>query len=155
MENAKKNCYDWLINKTKGVKIQMETKTNILFTGVMSALVSCVDEDGNVYERSMRRLMNDQMKAGLNGFYLCGGTGEGPVLQKETRMEIAEIARDEVKNGGSLIAHVGAIDLTTAVELAGSASMPFPPSRRSSFTMEKRRLRTIIRRCRTLPVCRF
>ena len=53
----------------------METKTNILFTGVMSALVSCVDEDGNVYERSMRRLMNDQMKAGLNGFYLCGGTG--------------------------------------------------------------------------------
>ena len=72
MENAKKNCYDWLINKTKGVKIQMETKTNILFTGVMSALVSCVDEDGNVYERSMRRLMNDQMKAGLNGFYLCG-----------------------------------------------------------------------------------
>lgn len=97
MENAKKNCYDWLINKTKGVKIQMETKTNILFTGVMSALVSCVDEDGNVYERSMRRLMNDQMKAGLNGFYLCGGTGEGPVLQKKTRMEIAEIAKDEVK----------------------------------------------------------
>ncbi len=121
MENAKKNCYDWLINKTKGVKIQMETKTNILFTGVMSALVSCVDEDGNVYERSMRRLMNDQMKAGLNGFYLCGGTGEGPVLQKKTRMEIAEIAKDEVKNGGSLIAHVGAIDLTTAVELARHA----------------------------------
>ena len=99
----------------------METKTNILFTGVMSALVSCVDEDGNVYERSMRRLMNDQMKAGLNGFYLCGGTGEGPVLQKKTRMEIAEIAKDEVKNGGSLIAHVGAIDLTTAVELARHA----------------------------------
>lgn len=121
MENAKKNCYDWLINKTKGVKIQMETKKNILFTGVMSALVSCVDEDGNVYERSMRRLMNDQMKAGLNGFYLCGGTGEGPVLQKKTRMEIAEIAKDEVKNGGSLIAHVGAIDLTTAVELARHA----------------------------------
>ena len=100
----------------------METKTNILFTGVMSALVSCVDEDGNVYERSMRRLMNDQMKAGLNGFLSLRWNGEGPVLQKKkTRMEIAEIAKDEVKNGGSLIAHVGAIDLTTAVELARHA----------------------------------
>lgn len=99
----------------------METKSNVLFSGVMSALVSCVDENGAVYEKAMRQLMNDQLKAGLNGFYLCGGTGEGPVLQKKTRMDIAEIARDEGKGRASLIAHVGAIDLKTAVELARHA----------------------------------
>mgnify|MGYP002767571257 CR=1 FL=1 len=96
-------------------------KPNVKFTGVMSAFVSCIDENENVNEQAMRKLMQWHLKEGLSGFYLTGGTGEGPVLQKETRMEIAEIARDEVKNGASLIAHVGAIDLTTAVELARHA----------------------------------
>lgn len=96
-------------------------KPNVKFTGVMSAFVSCIDENENVNEQAMRKLMQWHLKEGLSGFYLTGGTGEGPVLQKKTRMEIAEIAKDEVKNGGSLIAHVGAIDLTTAVELARHA----------------------------------
>lgn len=55
--------------------------------------------------------MEWQLAAGLQGFYLCGGTGEGPVLQKETRMRIAEIAKDAVGDRAKLIAHVGAIDL--------------------------------------------
>ena len=96
-------------------------KSNIKFSGVMSALVSCVDEDGKVYEQDMRRLMDWQLRAGLKGFYLCGGTGEGPVLQKETRMRIAEIAKDAVGDRAKLIAHVGAIDLKTAAELAKHA----------------------------------
>lgn len=96
-------------------------KSNVNFSGVMSALVSCVDEDGRVYEADMRRLMNWHLDAGLTGFYLCGGTGEGPVLQAETRMEIAEIAKDAAGGRASLIAHVGAIDLKTAVKLARHA----------------------------------
>lgn len=96
-------------------------KNNVQFSGVMSALVSCVDEEGRVYESDMRRLMEWHLNAGLTGFYLCGGTGEGPVLQAETRMRIAEIARDEVGGRASLIAHVGAIDLKTAVKLAKHA----------------------------------
>ena len=66
---------------------------NVKFSGVMSALVSCIDDQGNVKEDSMKRLMNWHMDAGLGGFYLCGGTGEGPVLQMETRMRIAEVAK--------------------------------------------------------------
>ena len=96
-------------------------KNNVKFTGVMSALVSCIDENEAVNEQAMRKIMQWHLQAGLSGFYLTGGTGEGPVLQKKTRMEIAEIAKDEVKTGASLIAHVGAIDLTTAVELARHA----------------------------------
>ena len=99
-------------------------KNNIVVTGIKSALVSCVDEEGNVYEDSMRRLMQWHHKAGMNGFYICGGTGEGPVLQKETRKRIAEIAVDEAKKIGGLqiIDHVGAIDLKTACELAEHAA---------------------------------
>jgi N-acetylneuraminate lyase len=97
-------------------------KDNIQFKGVMSALVSCVDDQGKVIEDSMRRLMDWQLKSGMEGFYLCGGTGEGPVLQADTRMKIAEIAKDAVGDRCKLIAHVGAIDLTTATKLARHAS---------------------------------
>ena len=94
---------------------------NVMFKGVMSALVSCIDENENVKEDSMRRLMNWHLKEGFSGFYLTGGTGEGPLLQKETRKRIVEIAKDEAGDRCHLIAHVGAIDLKTAVELAKHA----------------------------------
>ena len=94
---------------------------NVMFKGVMSALVSCIDENENIKEDSMRRLMNWHLKEGFSGFYLTGGTGEGPLLQKETRKRIVEIAKDEAGDRCDLIAHVGAIDLKTAVELAQHA----------------------------------
>lgn len=96
-------------------------ENNVKFNGIMSALVSCIDEQGKVKEESMRRLMDWHLDEGFTGFYLTGGTGEGPVLQKETRIEIAEIAKDHIKGRGKLIAHVGAIDLKTAAELAKHA----------------------------------
>lgn len=96
-------------------------KNNVKFNGVMSALVSCIDENENVKEESMRRIMRWHLKEGFSGFYLTGGTGEGPVLQKETRKRVIEIAKDEAGGKCDLIAHVGAIDLTTAVELAKHA----------------------------------
>ena len=96
-------------------------ENNVLFSGIMPALVSCVDDDENVLENEMRRLMEWHISQGVSGFYLCGATGEGPVLQKETRMKIAEIAKDEVGGKVKLIAHIGAIDLRSAVELARHA----------------------------------
>lgn len=96
-------------------------QNRVIFQGIMPALVSCIDENENVLENSMRRLMNWHLSEGVTGFYLTGGTGEGPVLQKQTRMKIAEIAKDEMNGRGKLIAHVGAVDLKTAVELARHA----------------------------------
>ena len=95
--------------------------SNVKFKGVMPALVSCIDENEHVKEDAMRRLMAWHIKEGVTGFYLTGGTGEGPVLQKETRKRIAEIAKDTAGSRVRLIAHVGAIDLRTARELARHA----------------------------------
>jgi N-acetylneuraminate lyase len=55
------------------------------------------------------------------GFYLCGATGEGVVMQPEERMRLAETARDAAGGRAKLIAHVGAIDLTTSLALARHA----------------------------------
>ena len=66
------------LQKAKG-KIM---ENNVLFKGIKSALVSCIDDNGNVYEDDMRRPMKWHLREGFTGFYICGGTGEGPVLQK-------------------------------------------------------------------------
>ena len=96
-------------------------KNNVKFSGIMSALVTCIDENENLKEESMRKIMRWHLKEGFTGFYLTGGTGEGPVLQKETRKRVVEVAKDECGDSCHLIAHVGAIDITTAVELAKHA----------------------------------
>ena len=99
----------------------METMSNVRFTGVMPALVTPLNPDESLNEESARRLMRHLLEQGMDGFYLCGGTGEGPALQKELRMRLAEAAREETKGKGKLIVHVGAVDLVTARTLARHA----------------------------------
>ena len=94
----------------------------VLFTGVMSALASPLREDGGINEKTARDLMRWQLDAGLTGFYVCGATGEGVVKRPEARKRLTEIAVEEAAGRGVVIAHVGAVDMATAVELAAHAA---------------------------------
>ena len=93
-------------------------KQNILFRGILPALVSPVSEDGEVLIRETERLVKWQMSEGVNGFYICGSTGEGLLLKKETRKKLLEVVLDAVQGKVPVITHVGAIDLPTTLELA-------------------------------------
>ena len=99
----------------------MVSMSNVKFSGVMPALISPVNEDGTIREKSLRKIINWHLQSGVDGFYLCGGTGEGTVMQPKDRMRLAEIAADEVSGRAKLICHVGAIDLKSAVALAEHA----------------------------------
>ncbi len=96
-------------------------QTNVRFKGIMSALITPIDADGHLMEDSARRLMDWHLDEGFTGFYLCGATGEGPVVQVEDRMRLAELAKEHVGDRGHLISHVGAVDLVSAVRLAKHA----------------------------------
>ena len=96
--------------------------TNVLFSGVMPALVTPLTERETINEDSARRLMRWLMDRGMDGFYICGATGEGPVVAPQERMRRAEIAREETRaRGAKAIVHVGAVDLATARQLARHA----------------------------------
>lgn len=90
----------------------------ILFTGIMPALLSPVNEDGSIREATLRRLVRDLSQTGITGFYLCGATGEGIAMAPERRMELVEIVKDEAPEGMKLINHIGAADLATVRRLA-------------------------------------
>ncbi len=47
---------------------------------------------------------------------------EGAAMKLKARKAMAEVAVDEVKGKGAIIAHIGAIDLRSAMELDSHAS---------------------------------
>jgi len=95
---------------------------NVLFKGVYSALSTPLRDDGSINEQAARKLMRWHIESGLDGFYICGATGEGVVLQTSARKQLAELAVDEAKGKAVVINHVGAVDLVTATELAAHSA---------------------------------
>ena len=94
---------------------------NKLFKGIMPALITPINDDGTIREEAARSLIESHIEKGVTGFYVCGSTGEGPVMSEESRMRMAEIAVDQVKGRVAVINHVGASDARSAVRLAKHA----------------------------------
>ena len=68
---------------------------NVRFSGIMPALVTPLHPDETVNRETVGRLIRWHLSEGHAGFYVCGGTGEGPVLQLRERMEMAKTVREE------------------------------------------------------------
>jgi len=95
---------------------------NKIFKGIMSALVTPLDENGKLRVDAVQKLIDWQLSKGINGFYICGGTGEGPVLGKHIRMEMAEVAVDVCRGRAKIIDHIGSINMDDVVELTEHAN---------------------------------
>lgn len=92
-------------------------KNNVLFKGIMPALVSPVDENGKVKEKELRDILRWESSFGVHGFYLCGSTGEGFHLTNEARKKILDITLEEVGGKLSVICNTGAVRLEDTLEL--------------------------------------
>jgi len=91
------------------------------FEGVYSALLTPFDKKGRVDEEVLRMLISYQLGQGLNGFFVCGSTGEGFLMSPEERRRVAEIVVEEARGKGKVIVHVGHISSDVAVSLARHA----------------------------------
>lgn len=52
-----------------------------MFTGILPALVTPLNEDHTVNERVVRELLEYELTQGADGFYITGATGEGLVMR--------------------------------------------------------------------------
>jgi len=86
--------------------------------GVIPALFTPYDADGNVSEEMLRTLVAHHMALGMNGFYVCGGAGEGVLLSPIERKKVVEAVVDEVGHRKPVIVHVGAVSTDSAADLA-------------------------------------
>ena len=92
-----------------------------LIRGILSALITPFDQNGQVNTAVLRDLVCFQIKAGIAGFFVNGGTGEGLLLDVAERKQILEIVLDEVNGTVPIIAHIGAVATHTAADLAAHA----------------------------------
>jgi N-acetylneuraminate lyase len=91
--------------------------------GILPALLTPMDADGmSVDHASLRRLVEFHLASGVDGFFVCGGSGEGLLLDAEERAAVLETVVGAAGGRAKLIAHVGALDTATAQRLAAHAA---------------------------------
>jgi N-acetylneuraminate lyase len=91
--------------------------------GIYPALVTPLSDDGTeVNETSLRQLVDMLIAAGVHGFFVCGGSGEGILLTPDERRRVLEAVVDETAGRAQIIAHIGAINTAQGQELARHAA---------------------------------
>jgi dihydrodipicolinate synthase/N-acetylneuraminate lyase len=86
------------------------------FCGVFPYLVSPIDEDGQVKEAVLTRLVNDLVDAGVHGLTPLGSTGEFAYLNREQRHRIVEVVVQASRRRVPVVAGVAATTITDAVK---------------------------------------
>ena len=91
------------------------------FQGVLPALVTPVNENGEFAPEVFERLLAHVYEAGSHGVYVCGQTGEGLLQPVAMRQQVAEVAVRCSPKGTLVVLHVGAARLPDAIQLARHA----------------------------------
>lgn len=92
------------------------------FEGILPAIITPMDSDGNLNEFAFREVMEFNIQAGVTGFWVAGGTGESVLLDDQENMRIADIAADQNRGRVNNIMHVGAPTTKRAAILAEHAA---------------------------------
>ncbi len=92
------------------------------FEGILPAHTTPMAADGRLNEAAFREVMEHNIQAGVNGFWVAGGTGESVLLDDEENIRIAEIAADQNRGRVKNIMHVGASTTLRAAKLAENAA---------------------------------
>ena len=94
-----------------------------LARGIWPALCTAFDDSGEGVDAARQRaLVRALIETGIQGFFVCGGTGEGKAMAVAERKEVAEVVADEVAGAVRIIVQVGGTTTDEAVELARRAA---------------------------------
>ncbi|HCJ94770.1 MAG TPA: N-acetylneuraminate lyase [Sphaerochaeta sp.] len=86
--------------------------------GIYAALLTPVDEQGNLDEQALVKLVNYELDQGVEGFYCCGSSGEGLLLERNERKRLVEVVASEVSGEVPFIVHTGALSTASVVDLS-------------------------------------
>jgi len=93
-----------------------------MIRGVLLPVITPFDEKVRVDEEIMRQLVDFHIKAGIQGLFVLGSTGQGPAMTVEERKKTAAIALDQTKSRVPVVIHIGTPDAGSTVELAEHAA---------------------------------
>ena len=94
----------------------------ILFKGIMPALPTPFDENERLIRPTVEKLLDFEYAGGVDGFYVGGATGEGPVLPVSTRIELCEAAMEANRDRGNIILQIGGPNFNDVKDLIAHAN---------------------------------
>jgi 4-hydroxy-tetrahydrodipicolinate synthase len=92
----------------------------LMFTGVITALVTPF-RNGAVDEEALRRLVDEQITAGVDGLVPVGTTGESPTLEHEEHLRVIQVVIEHARKRVPIIAGTGGNSTREAIELSREA----------------------------------
>ena len=92
------------------------------FEGLFPAAITPMDGEGRVDEKALERVLEFNLQAGVQGFWLAGGTGESVLLDDEENMRVATLAAACTSGRAASIMHVGTPTTGRSVRLAEHAA---------------------------------
>lgn len=91
------------------------------FKGVWPALVTPFTTEDKVNVPVLRELVEYLLDKHVDGFYICGTTGEGIYMSVEERKLVAETVINQIRGRVPAIVHVGCVSVRDAVTLVQHA----------------------------------
>lgn len=89
--------------------------------GIITALITPFDSKGEVDESALKKLIEFQIKGGVNGLFLCGTAGLGAIMRTGQRTQAIKVAAKQSRGRIPIIAHVGAPSTEETLRLAMDA----------------------------------
>lgn len=94
-----------------------------MIQGSLVPNITFFNSDGSIDEKKTVWHMDWMFRRGLDGLFLTGSYGAGPMMTVDERIRVFELAADVARNypGKTLLPHVGALRTADAVALAKAA----------------------------------
>lgn len=89
--------------------------------GIYAAIVTPQAPDGSLDTASLARLVNFELAKGVEGFYCCGSSGEGLLLETQERQKVVEIVASVAAGAVPVIVHTGSLSTETTIALSRHA----------------------------------
>ncbi len=93
-------------------------KREILFKGTGTALVTPFKTNGTIDEKSLRNLVEFQIKNGVEAIIPTGTTGESATLNEAEQIDVIRIVAETARKRAKIIAGAGSNDTSKAIKLS-------------------------------------
>lgn len=93
-----------------------------MIKGLIAATFSPLNPEGSINTRIIPQITEHLLNRHIEGLYVCGSTGEGPLLSVKERKQITEAYIQSVQKRVPVIVHVGHDSLAEAGTLAQHAA---------------------------------
>jgi len=85
--------------------------------GVVPPMITPFDENGNLDEKNLIKLV-EFLSPRVDGLFICGSYGAGPLMTIEERKRVAEIVKKTALPGTVIVVHTGTTNTKETIELS-------------------------------------